>query len=296
MKDIIVGVDSSSASERALDRALLEAERRRLPLRVVHAWTTPAWFSSGGLGYVPAVPSPEISGQVAQDLVDEVLAKGLSRRTSQVPVEVTAEVHEGDPARLLTGLSEHASLMVLGGNGHGQLASALLGSVTTFVLHHAGCPVMVVPSGAHVGPPARIVVGLDGSTSSRAALRWALAAAEPLHPPVVAVHAWQIHASAVPITYAKLPADATHQTEARSWLDAELSQAVQGADCSHVLRQAPYGLAAATLLEEARDEDLLVLGSRGRGGFSSLLLGSVATQCAAHARGTVVVVREGLPA
>jgi nucleotide-binding universal stress UspA family protein len=296
MKDIIVGVDSSAASERALDRALLEAERRGLPLRVVHAWTTPAWFSSGGLGYVPPVPSPEISRQVAQGLVDEALAKALSRRTSQVPVAVTAMVHEGDPARLLTRLSEHAPLVVLGGNGHGQLASALLGSVTTYVLHHAHCPVMVVPAGAQVGPPARIVVGLDGSTSSRAALAWALAAAEPQHPPVVAVHAWQIHASAVPITYTALPDSANHQTEARSWLDGELAEVLQGADSSHVLREAPYGLAAATLLEETHEDDLLVLGSRGRGGFSSLLLGSVATQCAAHAKGTVVVVRDGLGA
>jgi nucleotide-binding universal stress UspA family protein len=292
MKDIVVGVDGSAASDRALDRALLEAERRALPLRVVHGWTTPAWFSSGGLGYVPPMPSPEVSRQLAQDLVDEALAKGLSRRVSEVPVEVTTEVHQADPARLLTQLSEHATLVVLGGTGHGQLASALLGCVTTFVLHHARCPVMVVPASSHASPPARFVVGVDGSGGSRAALAWALAAARPGRTPVVVVHAWQISTSPVPITFANLPAGATYQQEAAAWLADELGLSVAPEDGAAVERQLPYGRPTAALLEEADEDDVLVLGSRGRGGFRSLLVGSVATQCSAHARGTVVVVRD----
>jgi nucleotide-binding universal stress UspA family protein len=293
MKDIVVGIDGSAASERALDRALLEAERRQLPLRVVHGWTIPAWFSSGGLGYIPPVPSPEISREVAQRLVDEALAKALSRRTSEGPVQVTTEVHQADAARLLTELSDKAGLVIVGGSGHGQLASALLGCVTTFVLHHAHCPVMVVPGTGPVDLPARYVVGLDGSVSSRAALAWALAAAEPLKTPVVAVHVWQISTSPMPLTFANLPAGATYQQEASAWLAEELALSPEAAG---VVGHLPYGRPTPTLLEEAGEDDVLVLGSRGHGGFSSLLLGSVATQCSAHARGTVVVVRPELTA
>ena len=292
MRDIVVGIDSSAGSERTLDRAFLEAERTGCPLRVVYAWTAQIWLGASGSGlvYAAPLPAPEESRKAAEQFLAEVVAKGLSRRTSATPVELRTETHEGDAGRVLSRLSNDAVLLVVGGSGHGQLASALLGSVTSHVLHHATCPVMVVPSGAPVTPFARVVVGLDGSESSRAAFAWALAEAGPV--PLVAVHAWIVNTAPLPIPYTSLPAGAAYERDAEVWLEQEVALGLGTQQGTNVLRRLPYGPAVAALLNETGPDDLLVLGSRGHGGFASLILGSVASQCTAHASGTVVVVRE----
>lgn len=290
MKDIIVGVDASTSAEHALDLALLEAERTGCPLRAVHVWTTPVWLGGAAMGglVVPA-PVPEDCRKVARGLVDELVAKAMSRRSSDAAVEVTAEIEEGDPGRVLSRLSDGASLLVMGGSGHGQLASALLGSATTYVLHHATCPVMVVPQSADARPFARVLVGIDGSPSSRAALAWARKAAESLACPLVAVHAWIINPAPVPMPYFERADGSTYSQVAQDWLVAELAKELP--DTATVVPLTPYGSAAGALVEEAGTNDLIVVGSRGHGGFASLLLGSVASQTATHARGAVVVIR-----
>ena len=292
MKDIIVGVDTSTSSEHALDRALLEAERTGCNVRIVHAWTTPVWVGTAGMaGFAMPMPALKESRDFAQTIVEELLAKAMSRRGSDSVIEVTTQIEEGDPARVLSRLSTDASLLVIGGSGHGQLASALLGSATTYVLHHAACPVMVVAQSTQVQPFTRVVVGVDGSPSSRNALQWGLQAARSLNIPLVAVHAWLIHSAPGLMPYASPPVGATYEQDAQGWLDTQLSQAMPADSVSTVVRRVPYGHSAGALLDEAGPDDLLVVGSRGHGGFSSLLLGSVAIQTATHARGSVVVIR-----
>jgi nucleotide-binding universal stress UspA family protein len=292
MKDIIVGVDGSPGSEDALDRALLEAERTGQPLRVVHAWTLPTWAGGGGVAYTMPLPNPAESGRCAQENLDEIVEKALMRRTSAAAVTVTAEAHEGPASKVLSRLSTDAALLIVGGSGHGQLASTLLGSATTYLLHHARCPVMVVPAGAQTTRFARVVVGLDGSPSSQAAFRWSLGVARTLDCPLVAVHAWVISTPPVPIPYTSLPPKATYEQDAHDWLNGELLGLLEGEEQTTVVRHVPYGHTSAALLDETGPDDLLVIGSRGRGGFASLLLGSVATQCAMHATSTVVVLKE----
>jgi nucleotide-binding universal stress UspA family protein len=109
--------------------------------------------------------------------------------------------------------------------------------------------------------------------------------------PLVAVHAWIINTNPVPLPYLSIPSDAADERNARAWLDDELDHFLPGDEETTIRRLAPYGPAARVLLEEAGPDDLLVLGTRGHGGFGGLLLGSVAMQCAAHARGPVVVVK-----
>lgn len=294
MRDIVVGVDGSAASERALDRALLEAETSGRPVRVVHGWTTPIW--SGGVpGFAPNIlASPQDSERYAHELVDEALAKGLSRRTSEAPLSTQAEVREGDGSRVLVKAGADAGLVVLGGRGHGQLAGALLGSTTNYVLHHATCPVMVVPEpGAPPGRFQQVVVGVDGSPSSRSALTWALDAARRHDCPLVAMHAWQVSTIPgwPPATY--VPPPAHQDVEAMAWLQGEVAT-VLGSDPGVAVRtELAHSTPAAALMDKAGPEDLLVVGSRGRGGFATLVLGSVATQCARYARGVVTVVRSG---
>jgi len=135
----------------------------------------------------------------------------------------------------------------------------------------------------------RIVVGVDGSEGSQRALRWAIAEARLRHASVDAVHAW--HAPYLLATpYAPAPSidPSEFEGEARAILERAVETEV--ADGVPVHRVLVCGPAAPTLLDHAKDADLLVVGSRGRGGFAGLLLGSVSQQVVAHAECPVVVI------
>jgi nucleotide-binding universal stress UspA family protein len=136
-----------------------------------------------------------------------------------------------------------------------------------------------------------IVVGVDGSETSRAALRWAVEEARLRNARVRAVHAWWIY----PMLTDGLPT-----TDEPERLDDEATERVQ-AFVTETLGEQPdvevtpvavQGMqAAAALVEAARDADLLVVGSRGVGGFTGLLVGSVSDQCTHHAPCPIVIVR-----
>ncbi len=142
----------------------------------------------------------------------------------------------------------------------------------------------------------KIVVGLDGSTESRAALRWALDEARLRRTRVEVIHAWTYpylggwyEAGAVPA----LDADVVHaiENDAREMIDVALAEVGTPEDVV-VNRVAVEGSPSAVLIAAGAGADLLVVGSRGRGGFAELLLGSVSHQCAQHASCPVVIVRE----
>jgi len=144
------------------------------------------------------------------------------------------------------------------------------------------------------GPTGRIVVGIDGSPESMLALRWALAEAKLRGVALRVVHTWAYpYIAAGPALDPVLDADIIDNAErvaegvARSQLD-ELGDARVGVD---IERSIVEGAPAPALLEAAEGADLLVVGSRGRGGFTGLLLGSVSQQCAHHAPCPVVIVR-----
>jgi nucleotide-binding universal stress UspA family protein len=137
-----------------------------------------------------------------------------------------------------------------------------------------------------------IVVGVDGSESSRAALRFALAEARLRAVPVRAVAVWHVPIAVYEGAYAT--PDTSLLDELRDQTAEALNDAVEGAgdaargvSLETVVRE---GQPATVLLDEAADADLLVVGSRGLGGFRGLLLGSVGQQCAHHAPCPVVIV------
>lgn len=138
-----------------------------------------------------------------------------------------------------------------------------------------------------------IVVGLDGSPESKEALRWAIAEAQLRGARLRVVHAWVIPA-AFGIDAAFVLADAIEgfRQEGERVLDEALAEVAgeSGPDVP-VERQVVQGPASECLLRAAADADLLVVGSRGRGGFAGLLLGSVSQQCTHHAPCPVVIVR-----
>ncbi|GAA0594858.1 universal stress protein [Streptomyces crystallinus] len=137
----------------------------------------------------------------------------------------------------------------------------------------------------------RLVVGVDGSEASHEALRWAVNHARLIHATVDAVAAYDVPGAAgwsAPAVDADLDEEQARRDLADE-LVSVLGEAVDVALTSHIVRGNP----AEVLIGAAEGAELLVVGSRGRGGFARLLLGSVSLQCAQHAACPVVIVREG---
>jgi nucleotide-binding universal stress UspA family protein len=139
---------------------------------------------------------------------------------------------------------------------------------------------------------ARIVVGIDGSDHSQEALRWALAEARLRSASLRVVYAWMLPVYATGYGFApgELIDPVAMSDAAKLQLDKSLEE-IGDANGVTLERKAVEGMAAQVLVEEAEGADLLVVGSRGHGGFAGLLLGSVSQQCAHHAPCPVVIVR-----
>ncbi len=291
MRKIVVGIDDTVSSRRALERALMQAEASGRPLLAVHAWTSSVWL--GGTPGIPygAATIVQDSEAVALVVAEDLLAQARSRHPGGTDA-VRVEAVEGDPGRALVRASVDAGLLVVGNHGHGAIVRAVLGSATEYALHHAECPVMVVPAqGPAVAAFRRVVVGVDGSPSSRSALRWGLDAARALGCPLVAAHAWLSTDLPAPVPAAPgLPA---YAEAARTWLLQELEDTLPADNGVEVIPALTHSSPAWGLVDTATPDDVLVVGSRGRGGIASLVLGSVASQCAEHASSTVVIVRDG---
>jgi nucleotide-binding universal stress UspA family protein len=134
-----------------------------------------------------------------------------------------------------------------------------------------------------------IVVGVDGSASSVAAVRWAAREAALTGATLHAVTSWTYPAS---YGWAPVIEDLDWAENARTVLDQALKEAFGGADSAAVVRHVAEGHPAQVLLDAADGADLLVVGSRGHGGFTGMLLGSVSQFVVSHARCPVVVTRE----
>jgi nucleotide-binding universal stress UspA family protein len=140
-----------------------------------------------------------------------------------------------------------------------------------------------------------IIVGVDHSAGAEEALRFAFDEAQLRRATLRAVHAWQfgyIGAPSLEGAVSVLGAELDeHRSAAEAVLDAMVREAIPDAGDVEIERRVVEGAAAAVLVEESRGADLLVVGSRGHGGFAQLLLGSVSQQCAHHAECPVVIVR-----
>ena len=140
-----------------------------------------------------------------------------------------------------------------------------------------------------------IVVGVDSSDGAKAALRFALYEAKLREATLRVVHSWQFGYIGVSGLEGFSPVGGADLGDLRRTaeiaLDAVLNEVAPSLDGLVVERRVSEGAAAAVLVDESREADLLVVGSRGHGGFAGLLLGSVSQQCAHHAACPVVIVR-----
>jgi nucleotide-binding universal stress UspA family protein len=145
MPGIVVGVDGSDHSRRALGWAMREAEQHHVPLQVVTVHPPPVRPATGIYWGLPTLPEnsfdPELARMAVQQFVDEV-----AKETGEPGPEVTVSVATGDAAEELVKASRDADLLVVGSRGSGGFARLLMGSVSSQVTHHAECPVVVVPA------------------------------------------------------------------------------------------------------------------------------------------------------
>jgi nucleotide-binding universal stress UspA family protein len=278
---IVVGVDASPQSRRALSWAVAEAELWGATLDVVHAWLFPLALQEGR---GPTSLHPELVERGSRAILEGAVAS-----VGTTGIELSPMLVEGEPVPELARLAAGADLLVVGSRGHGGFAGRLIGSVGQRCLDSAPCPVVVVPHDAK--PRTRtIVVGVDGSEPSCAALHWAVAEARRRRTRLEVVNAYRETEVMLPFGPATTSDHERREQNSSSLLDHMVAGAIGPARAPQIETiSSPLG-AAAALRDAAATAALLVVGSRGRGGLRGLGLGSVSLQCVHHAACPVVVV------
>jgi nucleotide-binding universal stress UspA family protein len=284
---IVVGYDGSPASLTALHWATAEAVRLHARLRVVEVFELVI-----ALRPTPGTVVPLAAVRTARERGLAALADGL--RAQQPDLDVETVLIEGTPAETLIEESAQARMVILGSRGLGGWSGLLVGSVAVQVSAHAQCPVLMVPPDTR--PRAleqpTVVVGVDGSKLSAKAIDFAFDQAEALGARVIAVHAWTSPFLTYDDGQTMLQFGEAEVQESGRVLVAE---SVAGAMADHPDVECETrlisGRAARALLVAAESASLVVVGSRGRGGFTGLLLGSVSQSVLHHAPCPVAIVR-----
>ncbi|WP_234800082.1 universal stress protein [Mycolicibacterium diernhoferi] len=285
---VLVGIDGSASSTSAVRWAAREAMLRKLPLQIVHVMKWPS-----GPIWSEVLATPDIAADLtrngeavlraAHQVAEEVIGGAVEIRVDDV---VAADSIVG----VLVDCSRSARMVVVGRRGMGAVSRWLLGSVTSALIRHARSPVVVVHDEDAESLPAAgtapVVVGLDGSPASENALAFAFDEASWRAAPLVVVHAWG-DADGEP-----LPGSQWERLRVLAEERVAERLAGWGEQYPDVLvhRDVVLDRPAHHLLQQSRTAQLTVVGSRGRGGFKGLLLGSVGKSVVEGAQTPVVVV------
>ncbi|CAO5177615.1 UspA domain-containing protein [Frankia sp. AiPs1] len=286
MSGIVVGVDGSAEAEEALRWAMREARVRGATVTALLAWSPDD--SPGSVVGMTSGPGQHDVETAARWVLQTAVRNASDPRC---PVPVVERVELRPAAEALLAAAGTADLLVVGMRGASRVRRILMGSVSAACVHRSTTPVVVVRAGqARAAGP--VVVGVDGSVRSVEALRWGAHEARLRGAVLRVVHAW----SPVPVGYG-YPAmyvgvdfEASEKA-ARAMLDACLEEAVGERGTLEVEDLLVTDAATHALLTACEDAQLLVVGSRGHGGFAELLLGSVSHQCLHHAACPVAVIR-----
>ncbi|MFI1539253.1 universal stress protein [Streptomyces anandii] len=282
---LVVGVDGSEPSLRAVDWAADEAALRRVPLRVVYA---SLWERYEGSALAPGLGKPD-----AQVLAEDIVRAGAHRardRQAGLPISMAALPEE--PAYALVREGKNASALVVGNRGRSGVANVLLGSVSLFVAAHADCPVIVVRGShdnqARVPVHGRVVVGVGEACA--AAVRFAAQEAARRTALLYAVRAWRCPAHET-IDHPLIAGEPerVYEERAAEALERALRDVPPGVKTR---RRTVEGPARGALLAAAREADLLVVGARRRSGHFGLQLGRVTHAVLHHSPCPVAVVPE----
>ncbi|RSD11648.1 universal stress protein [Amycolatopsis eburnea] len=289
---ITVGVDGSAGSAAAVTWAAELASRRHLQLKIVHGLQVAGLYYGGGMTGIGAAALFEAVRKDGERAVAD--ARSLAASVDKDLVVVT-ELPNDPPVPMLIDESRHARLLVVGRTGTGGFTGMLVGGTAATVAAHAHCPVAVVRGrhdSAAVPGAGPVAVGVDGSPNSEQAIAVAFEEASLRGVPLVAVHAWN------DIAYEDTRGTARILTQPESLEGDEdrlLAERLAGwpekypdVEIRRVLvRDRPRD----ALLEISGEAQLVVVGSRGRGGFTGMLLGSTSQALIQHAQCPVLVVR-----
>lgn len=276
LKRLVVGVDDSLAAAAALRWAVSLAVPAGAEILAVNAFESP-WS--------------EVTPRDHDRLVDErsqLLAADWTAAAADAGVSVRTTVQEGDPRNVVLDVAEaeDADLVVLGRTGRGGGPGFLhLGSAVEHIAHHTQRPLAVIPPTTQ-GPIQRIVVGVDGSLESLQAVQWCGELATVADANVVAV--------AVREPYLEW----TQSSSAKNWrreVEREIDKwtapiVAAGVDVDHVAQRDLHPADGLLGVASARSADLLVIGTRGAGGFSGLRSGGVAMKVLHKASLPIVLV------
>ncbi|HET7667018.1 MAG TPA: universal stress protein [Mycobacterium sp.] len=284
---ILVAVDGSPESDAAVRWAAQEAELRDLPITAVHV-------------VVPVVVSwPVRSMQVefnewqednARTVIEHALRMLRSSRAEADEDSIGTKVLHGYAVPALVDASKDAQMIVVGSRGMGAFGRAVLGSVSSGLAHHARCPVAIIhrDEAQSIDKTSPVLLGIDGSPASEKATAFAFEEASRRGVELVALHAWS-DVGVFPIVGMDWH---KFEDEGHEILGERLAGWQEQFPDVVVRRRIVCDRPARWLIDESKQAQLVVVGSRGRGGFAGLLLGSVSTAVAESAKAPVIVVRD----
>lgn len=288
---VVVGVDGSASGLQAVEVAAREAAVRGGSLRIVHAFVWPMMRVPLG----PSAMGPADGGlrNIANQTAEEAVARA---RAAEPGIEISSDVVSGEPLSVLTTESRGADLVVVGTRGMGGFTGLLVGSVAVHLAAHAECPVLVTRG--RTDPAGPVVLGVDGSRVGDAAVGWAFAEASMRGAELVALHTWNNWTGPVAVAPGvQVPTvydiDMLKDEEERV-LSASLAGWREQYPDVKVTPRLVQEYSRQALIEASEEAQLLVVGARGRGGFTGLLLGSVSQALLHHAHCPVAVVRGNL--
>ncbi len=280
----VVGIDGSAGARHAANWAATHAAGRASSLRLTSAWVAPVATIYPPFEPVFTAETVATMERGAREAIDGVAAE--LRPTSTVPIETV--VTQGGSSQVLLEAGIQGSMLVVGSRGRGGFARLLLGSTSTQCATHATVPTTVVPVEAPVEETTKILVAVDGSTNSLAALHWAIDFAAP-GTVIDCVRVWDVTPIAVGADQFFFP---EASDLARERFDHQLRTVSRTHSRDRVEIQGRFleGRPRDALAECADEAHLFVMGARGHGAVSSALLGSVSSWLLHHVRRPMVVV------
>jgi nucleotide-binding universal stress UspA family protein len=289
VRPVVVGVDGSPSSAGAVELAAREAALRGCPLRVIHAFIWPYL-------HVPLEPAPLAPPEGGlQHEAERIVAEAVTRaRTTAPEIAVDGETVVGAAAAVLREYSRTASIVVVGDRGLGGFTGLLVGSVAVQLAAHANCPLIVARGAVDATRP--VLLGVDGSPANDPAVGFAFEEAALRGAPLVAHHAWTHPVSTEPGDMLPLVYDAD---DVQAEETRVLAEALAGWHDKYpdvvVRRELVRSGPRRALIEASGRAQLVVVGTRGRGGFAGLLLGSVSQAVLHHAACPVAIVPRHTP-
>ena len=288
---MVVGVDGSPGAERALAWAWCAAAREGAALEVVSAFPVDFYWTDPYLLDQRRIESLRTDTEArTRELVEHVRRMPeVLAATESAPVPYDVVVVAGAPAEHLVRIADGASLLVVGSRGRGGLRSTVLGSVALHCSTHASSPVVVVHP-REEPTSSRVVVGVDGSRASRAALLRAAEAAGELGAELEAVAAYSMPNYWSDLYVVLTESVAELRDAARRNAERTVAEVLGEEPRVPVRVVTVEGPAGDALVQRAADAELLVVGSRSRSKLPGMMLGSVALHCAVHGPCPVMVV------